>query len=276
MIGWKHEILKLNTKDALAFYRKYYAPNNAILIVAGDVTVDQVRPLAEKYYGPIPAKPIPPRVRPQEPEHKAPVSVTYRDRRVRLPAWSRSFLAPSYNRGETKHAYALSVLSQIVASGATSRLYRRLVVEQKIAANAAAGYSGNSYDLTSFYFYATPRPGSYPAGQPEVGVQQVAKAVKAEIRNLVKDGITEDELKRAKRSMLASAIYARDNLSSGARILGVALTTGGTVEDVEAWPERIKAITVEQVNAAARAVFQDKNSVTAILLPAKVDSPKTQ
>lgn len=276
VIGWRHEITKLNTRDAIDFYRKYYTPSNAVLIVAGDVSVDKVRSLAEKYYGVIPARPLPPRVRPREPEHRAPVRVAYRDKRVRQPAWSRSFLAPSHNRGETKHAHALTVLSAILGTGATSRLYRSLVVEQKIATNAGAGYSASSFDLGSFYFYARPRPGTYPGSDPKAGAANVERAVEAELRKLLEKGVTEEEVKRAKRSLLASAIYARDNLSTGARVIGVALTTGRTVEDVEAWPERIKAVTVDQVNAAARAVFKERNSVTAVLLPAKPARPKTQ
>ncbi|MDJ0948037.1 MAG: pitrilysin family protein [Alphaproteobacteria bacterium] len=263
IIGWKHEIQALKTEDALAFYRRHYAPNNAILIVAGDVSVDQVRTLAERYYGPIPAGSVPERVRPQEPPQHAPRRVVLRDVRVGQPRFSRRYLAPSYNRGATEHAYPLQLLSEILGGGSTSRLYRSLVIEQKLAAAAGAWYNPNSFDLGSIGVSATPRPG--------VDVADVEAAVDAELHKILDKGVTADELARAKDRMEAGAIYARDDLSTGARVFGVALTTGRTVEDVETWPERIAAVTIEQVQAAARAVFVANNSVTSLLLPKTSD-----
>ncbi len=187
--------------------------------------------------------------------------MTYRDARVRQQSWARIYLAPSYNRGATKHAYALQVLEQILGDSATSRLYRRLVVERKLAAGAGAGYSPMRYDLGTFYVYASPRSG--------VTLARIEKAVEQEIAKLLQDGVSGKEVKRAISSLQAAAIYARDNLRSGAMAFGVALTTGRSVADVEAWPARIGKVTVADVNAAARFVFNNRRSVTAILLPPK-------
>ena len=140
VIGWDHEIQQLTTEKALAFYHEHYAPNNAILVISGDVTADEVRPLAEKYFGPIPRRDVPghrPRV---EPPHYASKRVILKDPGVQQPQWLRSYLAPSYNQGETKYVYALQVLSELLGGSTSSRLYRSLVVNDKLAAGIYAGY----------------------------------------------------------------------------------------------------------------------------------------
>ncbi len=261
IIGWAHEIAELDTADALAFYRRYYAPNNAILIVAGDVTAKQLRPLAEKYFGVIPARPVPPRMRPQEPPQLAARRVTMLSPRVREPSWSRSYLAPSQNRGETRHAYPLLVLTEIFGGGMTSRLFKSLVVEQKLATSAGTYYDDVNVDHSRFYISATPRIGT--------SLEDLEAAVDAEIKRLLEGGVTADEVRRAKARSHAEAIYARDSLYRAVRAFGSALTAGISVAEVEAWPERIDAVTVEQVNAAARHVLKARGSVTGILKPEK-------
>jgi zinc protease len=257
-IGWQHEMEGLSKADAMDFYRRWYAPNNAVLVVAGDVTAADVRPLAEKFYGAIARRDVPQRARPLEPPHRHARRVTYKDARVDQPSWSKFFIAPSYNRGETKHVYALQVLSEILGGGATSRLYQEIVVKQKLAASAGAGYSGSSFDYSNFYFYASPRTG--------IGIDQIEKAVEAAIAELLDKGVTADEVARAKQVMIDRAAFAHDNLRTGAMSFGVALATGRTVADVEAWPDRIGKVTAEDVIAAARHVLKDTGSVTALLL----------
>ena len=266
MIGWAHEIKSVSRDQIIAFYRRYYAPNNAILVVAGDVTVAKLKPLAEKYYGVIPAQPNRKRIRPKEPPQKAARRVIRIDPRVRQPSFGRLYLAPSYNAGATKHAYALQVLSQILSGGATSRLNRTLVIDQKIADSAGAGYDPMVVDDGTFYVYASPRPG--------VSLEKVEAAMDVQLRKLLASGVTAEEVARAKQRLQDAAIYARDSLSAGARILGQALAVGRTIADVESWPEKIGAVTVAQVNAAARHVLRRNSSVTAILKP-KADAPKS-
>ena len=272
VIGWEHDIRRLNREDALDFYKAHYAPNHAILIVAGDVTADEVKSLAEKHYGPIAPRQLAPRFRPQEPPHIAPRRVSLSDGRVRQPAWSRNYLAPSRTAGDTKHAYALRVLAQAIGSGSTSRLYRRLVVEQKVATSASAYYDSPSLDLTRFSLYAAANPGAQSGKTPGAtpGTAELAmieQAMDAAIAEILRDGITEEELERAKTGLVASAIYARDNVSGMARIYGTALVTGLTVDDVVEWPKKIEAVTREEVLAAARHVFRLESSVTSMLLP---------
>ena len=130
-IGWENEMRGLTTADALDWYGKWYAPNNAILIIAGDVTVDQVRPLAEKYYGVIAKRDVPVRSRPQEPTQFAPRRVTLESAEVKQGQWSRQYQAPSYRIGPKEDVYALEVLAEILGGNTTSRLYRRLVVDDR-------------------------------------------------------------------------------------------------------------------------------------------------
>jgi zinc protease len=259
IIGWMHEMERLTAKDAVEFYDRYYAPNNAVLIVTGDATVARVRELAEKYYGPIPPKAIPARVRPSEPPHRAPRRVQLASSEVANPSLTRYYLAPGYGGAGREHAYALQVLSEILGSGPTSRLYRALVEGQSLASSAGSFYDPASLGPGTFGLYASPRQGQT--------VADAEAALDRQIGILLADGVGEAEVERAKNRMVTSAIFARDSLRGPAQTLGAALAAGRTIADVEEWPDRIGRVTREQVEAAARAVFKIENSVTSLLLP---------
>ncbi len=263
VIGWRHEMEGLSHDDVVAFYKRWYAPNNAILIVSGDVTVDKVRALAEKYYGPIKPHDVKPRVRLKEPPQVAARRVTLESDRVRDPRVTRTYLAPSYTTGATEHAYALQVLDNVLSGGATSRLYGKLVVEDEAAVSVYASYDVSNYDWGTFSV------GGQPRG--DVSISTLEADIDGEIARLLKDGVTQAEVDHAKKQLIASSVYSRDSLRQGAQVIGTALTTGQTIADAEAWPERIQAVTVEQVNAAAHHVFDINKSVTGILLPANVE-----
>ena len=265
VIGWESDIKAISIKRILAFYKKWYSPNNAILVVAGDITLEELRPLAEKYYGKIKPKLTEIRSFAREPIQRAARRVELRDKRVRQPIWRRTYVAPTLQWGDTSHVHPLEVLADIIGGGASSRLYRGLVLEKKIALSAGAYYSGNYRGPGRFVFFASPR------GQ--ISVEALEDAVDAEISNIIKNSVTKSEVSRAKRRMIAEAIYARDSLSGGARTLGAALASGLTIEDVEEWPDRIVAVTSEKIHAAAQSVFNKNYSVTGLLLPAKGVSP---
>jgi zinc protease len=259
VIGWHHEIEKLNREDALAFYRRFYTPNNAVVVVAGDVTAEEVKALAEKTYGAVKRRAdIGPRERPQEPEPMSIRQVTLADPRVGQPSLQRSYLAPCYRTAKPGEAEALDVLANVLGSGSTSRLYRALVVEQGIATNAGAYYSGTALDSTRFGVFASP--------QPNVSLSQLEVALDAALDEVASKGITADELARAKTRMVADAVYAQDNQATLARWYGAALTTGSTVEEVLAWPDRIRAVTADAVREAAKTWLQKQRSVTGYLV----------
>ena len=259
VIGWAHEVSRLLRADVLAFYGTWYAPNNAILVVAGDVTEATLRPLAEGTYGALPATSVPPRLRPKEPPQLAARRVVLEDSRVRQPSISRSYLAPSRTAGESRHALALQVLADILGGGTTSRLYQALVVDRKLASGAGADYRGSTLDLARFHVYASPVPGGEVAA-----LEAAADQVLAE---MLKKGVSEAELKRSQAGMIAAVTYARDNVRRAARVFGTALVSGRRAADVEAWPEQIAALTVADINAAARHVLRLERSVTGLLLP---------
>jgi len=261
VIGWRSEVEHFTLADVIAFQRRWYAPNNAILVVSGDITAAQLKPIVEKYFGPLPRRKLPPRVRLDEPPPLAARTVVLRDPNVHQPDWNRLYLAPSYSTGDTKYTYALEVLAEVIGADSSSRLYRHLVIEQKLASEVWAGYSPESLGPTSFDFYASPNPG--------VDLDKLGAAMDAEILDLVDKGVAADEVERAKTKLRAQVAYARDSYQTGARVLGSALATGRTVADVQEWPQRIAAVTPELVNEAARAVLRDLRSVTGLLLPAR-------
>jgi len=260
IIGWAHEVAALDRDDALGFYKRFYAPNNAILVVAGDVEPDKVKKLAEETYGKLPRHgAVSGRVRPQEPEHSAPVRVELDDARAGRMTVQRYYLAPSYASAAPGEAEALDLLMRIAASGPVSRLYRRLVIEQKIAASAGGWYSDSGLDTGRVAFYAI--------GAEHVKPAELEKAMDGVIAELRDSGITQGELDRARSAYLAEFIYTRDSQSRMARHYGWRLATGMTVADVEAWPERLKQVTVASIRDMARKYLVDNNSVTGILVP---------
>jgi zinc protease len=264
IIGWEHEIKTLSRQDALDWYARWYAPNNAMLIVSGDVSADEVRVLAERHYGPIARKQVPERVRAQEPPPVAARRVELRDPRVRQPSWSRAWLAPSHNRDlpgvlGADMADALDLAAEIVGGGPTSPLARALVHDRPLASGAAASYDSANLDLSVFWVFASPREGT--------DLRALESAIEETLARILRDGVSDDDVARAKRRTLDQAVFARDGIGTAPRAFGTAFATGKDVAWVETWPQRIAALTTEQVNAALRAVLGQDGHVTGTLLP---------
>jgi len=258
IIGWSAELKAITQADAERFYDHWYAPNNAVLVIAGDVTADEVKPLAKKHYGDIPRAEVPDRNRVTEPEQTAPRRVSLESAQVNQPSLTIRYLAPSYRTAEdTTTPYAAQVLSELLGSGPTSRLYRELVMKQEIAVSAGSWYSPNRWDTTSFGFYVSPRPGT--------PIDKVETALRAEIDKLLTDGVSEDEVREAKDRLRAQVAYARDDMRTAPRVLGRALVTGQTISDVESWPSRIAEVTPADVEAAAERILEEDSSVTSVL-----------
>jgi zinc protease len=259
IIGWRHEIEGLTRDDAIAFYRRFYTPNNAILIVAGDVKADEVKALAEQTYGKVPrVAEAPPRVRPREPVPEAPRTVTLADPRVTQQSVQRYYLVPSYTTGKPGEGEAIEVLAHILGRGANSRLYQELVIAKGLAINAGGGYYGSALDHTRLNLSATPTPNTT--------LQQLEAGIDAVIADMVERGVTAEELERSKNRLIADAVYAQDSQSMLARWYGSSLTTGLTVEQVKTWPDRLRAVTAEDVRNAARQWLDKRRSVTGYLI----------
>ncbi|WGV15340.1 M16 family metallopeptidase [Fuscovulum ytuae] len=260
IIGWRHEMEGLTRDDALAFYRQHYAPNNAILVVAGDVTPDEVRALAETHYGVIPAAPeIAPRDRVSEPPQLAERRLTMSDPRVSEPYISRSYLAPERDPGDQTKAAALTVLAELLGgSGTTSVLARALQFDQRKAVYTAAFYDGSSVDDTTFGLVVVPTPGT--------SLQDAEDAMDAAIADFIAKGPDPADLERIKTQIRAADIYSRDDSDGLARLYGEALATGLTLEDVKAWPDILKSVTADDIIAAAKDVLDKRRAVTGWLM----------
>lgn len=264
IIGWQHEMVDLSLADALDYYKTYYAPNNAILVVAGDVMPDEVRDLAQKYYEPIPANPdLPERNRPQEPRQLAERRIFYEDARVAQPYLQRSYLAPERDSGDQKTAAALTILADVLGDGTTSILNEKLQFDTRTAVYTGAYYGGTALDDTTFNLTVVPASG--------VTLEQAEQAMDDVIVTFLEDGFDDERLERIKTSIRAAQIYARDDVGSLANLYGRGLTQGLTVEDIQAWPDILQAVTEEDVMGAARDLFaQDNNSVTGYITAEEV------
>ncbi|MFZ0985600.1 MAG: pitrilysin family protein [Pseudolabrys sp.] len=259
VIGWRHEMEELSRDDAIGFYRRFYAPNNAVVVIAGDVDPAKARALVEETYGKVPRhNNLPPRIRAQEPPPVAARSLTLADARAEIPTLQREYLVPSFATSKRGESMALEVLAHILGSGSNSRLYRGLVVDKQVAVAANAWYDASTLDLSKFAIGGSPRPG--------VTLTQLEAETDAIVVEVIAKGVTAEELERAKTRLIADAVYALDNQASMARWYGTALTTGASVNDVKNWPDRIRAVTAEQVQDAARQWLDKRRSVTGYLV----------
>jgi zinc protease len=258
IIGWMHEIETLNREHALSYYRRFYTPENAILVVAGDVGEDEVRRLAETTYGrvaPHGDKPI--RLRPREPEPRAARHVSVADPKVEQPTLQRLYLTPSCLTGQGRDALALELLAEVLGGGPTSYLYRKLVLERGVAVNAGSWYMGSAMEDTRFSIYAVPAAG-ITLRDLEVAVDEVIAAIPA-------NALDAESIERAKTRLVAETIYASDSQSSLARIYGSALAIGETIEEVRRWPADIEAVLRDDLAAAAERFLNPPRSVTGFL-----------
>jgi zinc protease len=259
VIGWKHEMQDLSLDDALAYYRLNYAPNNAILIVAGDTTPDEVRALAETYYGPIAANPeLTDRVRSAEPPQTAARRMVFADPRVAQPYVARSYLAPERDPGDQEKAAALVILAELLGGSQTALLSQKLQFETQTAIYSGAWYDGTTLDDTTFDLIVVPVPG--------VTLQEAEDAMDRVVAEFMATGPDPAQMERIKMQLRASQVYARDNVQGLARAYGDALTSGLGIDDIRAWPGILQAVTPEEVMAAAREVLDKRRSVTGWLV----------
>lgn len=259
IIGWKHEAHNLTLDDAVNFYEQHYGPNNAILIVAGDAEPEDVIEMAERHYGPIPANPdIAVRDRVDEPPQVAERRLIMEDPRVAQPYVVRTYLAPERDPGDQRTAAALTLLAEVLGgSGATSVLGQKLQFEDPISIYTSAFYSGLSLDDTTFGLVIVPGEG--------VSLEEAEARLDGAVEEFLNEGVDPAQLERIKMQLRASLIYEADSISSLARRYGAALTSGLTVEDVEAWPDILQDITADEIIAAARMVFDRNQAVTGWL-----------
>ena len=260
VIGWAADIEGLGRADALAYYDRFYTPENAILIVAGDVEPQPTIDLARSVYGPIRARgATPKRGRVAEPDLQAHRLVTLADPKVEQPSYQTVFRVPSYRSGGPSEAEALEVLAHYLGGGQASLIFKSLVVDKKIAVSAGAYYAGTALDATRFYVYAVPAPG--------ISLETLDGEIADLISEALKNGVSDADLARSKTRLVADATYAQDSQVALAQWYGASLATGLSLGDVAAWPERIEKVTAADLAKALRRLDR-RGSVTGFLLPA--------
>lgn len=259
VIGWRKDIEKLSVADAEAFYRRHYAPNNAVVIISGDVEPETVMRLAASIYGPIPKAALEERRKVPPAPMPAKSRIRRVDPGVDLAQIEIDAVVPSYSTQQGQEAYAHEVLSEILDSGEVGLLYRHLVQDKGLASGINVSYDPDSRGDAIFSIAASPTP--------KTRAKALEKALKDELASLAQQGIEPALVEAAKKRLKRSAIFARDSLMAPGYIFGSALTTGHSVADVEDWPARIEAVSVEDVNAALRAMIGSQRKITALLLP---------
>ena len=261
VIGYKAEVARLSTQDALDWYHRYYTPKNAVLIVAGDITGAELKPLADKFYGTIEDRaPTHVQDRPAVQWPQEPKRITMHDERVDQASWLRFYPAPSAAELGPRAAAAMDVLAEILGGGTTSTLYQALVVRDRKLTSVQTWYEGDQIGSGSFGVYALPRVGG--------SMSEVEKAIDAELEKFVAGEIDGDDLARARSTLAAGAIYARDRQQTMAQAYGTGLMTGLSPKDIFTWPDAIRAVTADDVRDAARHVLDARHAVTGELLPA--------
>lgn len=258
-IGWMQEMQALSREDVLAFHKQFYHPANAVLVVAGDITREALQPLAEKYYGSLPAGERYQRHWLTEPPQRGPRHTELRHANVREPEFSRIYMVPGIHDKDKNLVIPGFLLSQILGGGSSSRLYQSLVVRQKLATSASVSYDGFNVGPGELYVNATPAPG--------VTLAQLETAIDKELDDARTLTPTENELARAKTLLKAETVYARDGIEGMARMLGMLIMQGLPPAYFLNWPDMIDRVPATEVQHAAKAMFDDNKSVTGYLLP---------
>lgn len=260
IIGWMHEIKALNRQDALAFYQTYYAPNNAVVVITGDITLKDAKALAQQHYGPLKPSVLPPRVSLSEPPHLAHRRLSMNDARVSMPTWERQYIVPSaLNAQEDNTPFALQVLSALLASGDTGLLHEHLVHDLGLANAVSVDYDAQRRGPSVFEISVVPSNPAKPA------FQKIESSVE-DVLNTLETRLTEEDIARVKTTLVAEATFARDGLFYPGMIVGQTLSIGQPVDYIETWPSRIASVTKQDIVAALKTLRLE-NAVTGTLAP---------
>lgn len=259
LIGWAEDMQRFTGDDARAFFARHYRASNLVLLVAGDVDVDEVRRLAQRYYGVLPAGAAPKRDWPQEPPARLARHATMRDAKLHEPRLLRQYVAPSVRSGERAQAMPLALYAHYLGGDATSLLYRRLVVEQKLASAVDTDYDPLNIGPSLLRIWLVPAAG--------VTLEQLEAALDAALEEALRQGVGAEELARVKTQLTAELVYAQDGMEKLAHLMGQLVMIGEDEHYFYQWAERVQAVSAEQMLEAAQAVFEPRRAVTGYLLP---------
>lgn len=259
LIGWRHEMEGLSLEDAKAWYEDYYAPNNAILVIAGDVTSDEVKQLAEKYYGTIAVKEVPKRNLLVEAAPLAAAEIVLKDKKVQTPEWSRYYISPSQNTENSNFCYPLIVLSKILGEGNTSKIYQKLVVDKELAVSAGSYYDDVNLGPSIFAVYAVPNE--------KTALKDMQLEIEKIVQEVANGGFSEEDIEHAKTTLISGSIYSKEDLKNLSYLYGSIAASGVDISYVDNWEDNINSVTKDQIINAAKFVLNNDVAVTAKLLP---------
>jgi zinc protease len=264
IVGWMNDLQNMTVNDAREWYQKWYVPNNAILVVVGDVQAEEVLKLAKKHFGPLKPRALPARKPQVEPEQKGPRRAIVKAK-AELPYLIMGYHVPALKNADTDwEPYALEILAGVLDGNASARLNQNLVRDQKIAVNVGAGYDLIQRGKTAlFELDGTPSEGRTAA--------QLEEAVLREIEAIKEKGVTEEELKRVKAQVIAGDVYQRDSMFYQAMQIGRLETTGYSWRLLDKYPDKLAAVTAEQVQQVAQKYLTRDNMTVAILDPQPLD-----
>jgi zinc protease len=263
IIGWMDDLENMSPQDARDWYTRWYAPNNATLVVAGDVNPDEIIALAEKEFGPIARKALPARKPQQEPAPRGEKRITVKAP-AKLPYLLMAWHVPGLrDPDKDRLPWALQILSGVLDGNDSARLKKNLVKEKRIAVEASASYDGLNRGPGMFFMEGTPAEGKRPG--------ELEKALKAEIARIQKEGVSEAELNRVKAQVIAGDVYQRDSIFYQAMQLGELAVLGLPLDLLDRRVDKLKSVTAEQVVEAARLLSDDQLSV-AVLDPQPLDA----
>ena len=257
IIGSLEEIQKLTSDDIKKFYKKYYAPNNAILVLSGDIDVETAKILAEKYYGKIKNKKLAEASSSLSLNNKFSSSLTMQLPNINTPRVMKTYIMPSYKE-DKKKAFALSVLSKYLGDGETSKLHKKMVLDRKNALSVSTSYNPYVRGKAAFSFSAMPKP--------EVDLDKFMRDFDKAVIDAIRE-INVENIKIVKEKMLAGLVYLKDNPLDAGYVVGSMAAVGLSLEDVEAWAEEIGAVTYEDVARVAKEMLENASSQIGILMP---------
>ncbi len=260
IIGWPDDIESLSLADTTAFYQRHYAPNNAVLIIVGDITIDELQPMAEKYYGPLKPSSLPPRNIQRHITPPKAQRITRPDERIHKSQWLRFYIAPQYSQ-ECSTCYALTLLSYLLGESRTSQLYEKLVVNKKLATSVSSNYDDLSLGPATFSISATPAP--------NISLEILEKEINTQLEYAASHPFSEAQITRAKQALSAQVIYAQEDFSTLGRIFGTLYVLGLDGDYVTQWKSQINKVTSQQIMLAAQHILKSEHAITGWLVPKK-------
>jgi zinc protease len=259
VIGWMNDLVNMTVADAREFYQRWYAPNNAMLVVVGDVQPEEVQKLAAEHFGKHARQTLPVRKNHVEPPQLGPIQLTVRAP-AELPYVLMAYRAPALREPEKEwEPYALEMLANVLNGNEAARLNRSLVRTERVASSASATYDGVGRGPGMFYLSVTPSQGRT--------VQEAEQALRREIAKLIEEGVTEDELKRVRSQAVASHVFQRDSMYFQAQQIGAIEMAGLTHRVADIFVEKLKAVTADQVREVAKKYLIDDALTVAYLDP---------